>query len=237
MDYDEWSPLPNQWMRKGTSAYNNERELYEVLQMEAYNHFGVQMVYYPVSVDADRLFGEDNARIIQRRFDFMGYYELPNEGHKVSVMGITGEDNFPIYISITHFNFVSKYDSFGTPNVNSLYVPKIGDIIHSKYNKDFYVIVMVKTEDNIFLQGKHTYTVQVENYKNKTYRYSDEIKQANLMGKDKMLELLYGASDKTSGSDLFDLTNQVNLEKVKIEYDGTSECPPKDPFNDWWSDK
>ena len=43
MNYDEWSPMPNKWMRKGTSAYNNERELYEVLQMEAFNHNGVQI--------------------------------------------------------------------------------------------------------------------------------------------------------------------------------------------------
>ena len=155
-NYDEWSALPNAWGRKATSAYNNERELYEVLQMESFNNFGVQMVYYPVEVNSDRIFGEQNARVVLRRFDFMAYYELPNEGKKVSVMGITGEDNFPIYISITHFNYASKFDSFGTSGVYEMYTPKIGDIIHSKYNNEYYNIVYVRAEDNMFLQGKHT---------------------------------------------------------------------------------
>lgn len=238
MNYDDWSPMPHKWVRKGTSAYNNERELYEVLQMESFNHNGVQMVYYPVSISADKLFGEDNNRIILRRFEFMCRYELPNEGRTVGVMGILGLDNFPIYISIMHFNYVSKFDSYGTSDVNSLYVPKIGDIIYAKYNKTFYTVTMVKTEDNIFLQGKHTYTLQVDVYKNKNYRYSDEIKQANILGTDSMLTVLYGNSTTYSTEDIYDVAKQVNIEKPPILYTPEpAECDPKDPFNNWYNDK
>lgn len=236
-DYDDWDPMPNGWFQKSTSGYNNERELYEVLQMEAFNNYGVQMVYYPVSVSADKLFGEDNTKVVARRFEFMSYYEFPEETKKVSVMGITGEDNFPIYISITHFNYVSKFDSFGTSGVYPLYTPKIGDIIFSKYNKEFYIVVMARAEDNIFLQGKHTYTLQLELYKNKSYRYSDELKEANRIGKDHMFEYLYGSNTLTSENDLFDISKVVNEEKVNILYNIPENCPPKDPFNDWWSDK
>lgn len=235
-NYDEWSALPNAWGRKATSGYNNERELYEVLQMESFNNYGVQMVYYPVGINSDRVFGEQNARTILRRFDFMSYYELPNEGKKVSVIGITGEDNFPIYVSITHFNYVSTFDSFGTSAVYEMYTPKIGDIIHSKYNNEYYNIVHVRAEDNMFLQGKHTYTIQLDLYKNKSYQYSQELKDANRLGNDDMFLNLYGNNILTEERDLADISKIVNVEKEKILYDLSNECVPKDPFNDWWSE-
>lgn len=233
-NYDEWDDMPNGWIQKATSGYNNERELYEVLQMEAFNNYGVQMVYYPISLSADKLFGEQNARTIMRRFDFMAYYELPNEGKKVGVIGITGEDNFPVFISITHFNYASKFDSFGTSGVYELYVPKIGDIVFSKYNHEFYNVVMVRADDNLFLQGKHTYTIQLDLYRNKSYLYSDELKLANATGTDEMFKYLYGSSTATSENDSIDIKEVVNTEKVKILYDSAGECPPKDPFNNWW---
>lgn len=237
-DYDEWDPMPNGWIQKATFAYNNERELYEVLQMEAFNNYGVQMVYYPVTTSADKIFGEDNNRVIARRFEFMSYYELSPENKRLGIMGITGEDDFPIYISITHFNYVSTFDSFGTSGIYALYTPHIGDIIFSKYNHEFYVVKMVRAEDNIFLQGKHTYTIQLELYKNKSYRYSEELKQANLLGTDQMFTYLYGSTSATSENDLFDMKDVINLEKINILYTSASEeCPPKDPFNNWWGDK
>lgn len=238
MNYDEWLPMPNNYIRKGTSAYNNERELYEVLHMESFNHMGVQLVYYPVSISADKLFGEDNSRVVERRFDFMARYDLPNESRNVSTIGIAGLDNFPIYISIMHFDFVSRFDSFGTSGAYETYTPKIGDLIYAKYNKTFYNILNVKAEENIFLQGKHTYTFILDVYKNKNYLYSDEIKKANLLGTDQMLTILYGNSSITTTKDIFDITDVINKEKVNIEYkQAYDECNPKDPFNDWWSDK
>lgn len=237
MEYDEWSAMPNSWMRKGTSAYNNERELYEVLQMESFNHNGVQMVYYPVTNVSDKLFGEDNNQTVVRRFDFMCRYELPNEGRNVGVIGITTLDNFPIYVSIMHFNYASTFDSFGLEKVNEKYIPKIGDLLYAKYNKTVYRITMVKAEDNIFLQGKHTYTFQVEVFKDKEYNFSSEIKDANVAGTDELLTVLFGSSTSISRPDIYNITDQINKEKKDILYEKKpNECETKDPFNNWWSD-
>ena len=238
MSFRDYSDMPNNFFTKCVSAYNKERELYDVLQMESYNKYGVQMRYYTLNIsDADPLFGETNNLILERAFDYMAYYELPNEGKKVSVMGITGEDNFPIYISITHFNYASKFDSFGTSGVYEMYTPKIGDIIHSKYNNEYYNIVYVRAEDNMFLQGKHTYTIQLDVYKNKSYRYTQEMIDANKLGLDDMFVNLFGNSELTTEKDIADISNVVNVEKEKILYTIPDNCPPRDPFNDWWSEK
>ena len=176
-NYNEWSDMPNNFFVKCTSAYDKERTLYDYLEMEGYNKFGVQMTYYTVNISADPLFGESNLKVISRRFDYMAYYELPNEGRNVSVLGIVGTDNFKIYVNMTHYNFVSTYDSLGTSGIYPAYLPKIGDLIYAKYNKQFYRINMVKKEDNIFLQGKHTYTFFLENFRDQNYLIGPEIKQ------------------------------------------------------------
>jgi hypothetical protein len=49
--------MPNEFFVKCTSAYDSERYLYRVLEMETYNQKGVQIVYYPVTLSAtDALF-------------------------------------------------------------------------------------------------------------------------------------------------------------------------------------
>lgn len=170
MNYDQFGFMPNGFFVKCTPAYDSERELYEVLQMEGFNERGVQMIYYPVDlVNPDTLFGETNNLILNRRFDYMAYYELPKEGRNVGILGIVGSDNFQIYVSKMHYDFVSTYDSSGTSAVFPTYLPKIGDLVYAKYNQQFYRINMVKLEDVIFLQGKHTYTFYLENFRNKNY--------------------------------------------------------------------
>jgi hypothetical protein len=154
--------------------------LYNVLQMETYNQKGVQIVYYPVVLSGvDKLFGESNNKVIMRRFDTMAYYDLPDEGRNVGIMGIMGTDNFPIHISKLHYDFVSTYDSLGTSGIYPAYSPKIGDIIFSKYNHQFYRVNMVKFEEEIFLQGKHTWTLFLENFRDNHYLVSEEIRALN----------------------------------------------------------
>jgi hypothetical protein len=231
-EYDQYSPMPNKWLRKGTSAYNNERELYEVLQMETYNNKGVQMYYYPVSISADKLFQEDNLRVAQRRFDFMSYYELPAEIRQTGIMGITYTETFPIYTSIMHFNNVSRRDVSGTyrPETYTFpVIPKIGDVVYAKYNQTLYVITNVKTEIDMFLQGKHTYTFILEMFKDKNYLFSEEV--ANIPN-----DPFYNVGRGTTSADIFDIRNAVNIEKQNILYTpSNTECAPKDPFNDWFN--
>lgn len=176
MGYQDYSDLPNQFFVKCTSAYDGERYLYDVLEMEGYNKYGVQMVYYPVGISADPLFGESNTKVISRKFDYMAYYELPNEGRNISILGIVGTDNFKIFINIVHYDFVSTFDSFGISGVYPSYLPKIGDLVFAKYNHQFYRINMVKKEDNIFLQGKHTYTFFLDNFRDQNYLIGGELR-------------------------------------------------------------
>lgn len=224
-NYTEYSDMPNAFFTKCVSAYDCERELYDVLEMEAYNKFGVQMRYYVLDMtNPDILFGENNNLILTRAFDYMAYYELPNEGRTVGLMGIIGTDNFPIYISIIHYNYVSQFDSSGTSGIYPTYEPKIGDIVYAKYNKQFYRINMVKREDDIFLQGKHTYTLFLENFKDKGYILGTELSG---LSNDPIQTIV-------NVEDIFDVDDKIELEKVNYLYQQIpTECSPRDPFNDW----
>jgi hypothetical protein len=180
MSYDDWSPLPNKsYFVKCVSAYDCERELYDVLAMEGYNHHAVPMRYYVVSISADTLFGEDNARIIQRAFDYSAHYELPKEEKMFSSLGTIVIDNFPIYINMLHFSVASCYNTSGVSAYYPAYEPKIGDIVYARYNDKFYEVNMVKSEDEIFLQGKHTWTLQLIEFKNKGYLLGPNLIGAN----------------------------------------------------------
>lgn len=225
MSFRDYSDMPNNFFTKCVSAYNKERELYDVLQMESYNKYGVQMRYYTLNIsDTDPLFGETNNLILERAFDYMAYYELPNEGRNVGLMGIIGTDNFPIYISKLHYDFVSQFDSSGTSGVYPTYEPKIGDLVYAKYNRQFYRINMVKLEDEIFLQGKHTYTLFLENFRDKGYTLGPELSG---ISNDPIQSII-------NVSDIFDQSERIELEKLQILYQPSpTECDPRDPFNDW----
>lgn len=85
--------------------YNNERKLYDLLITEAYNFHGITMSYYILSydIDKDRIFGEDNDRVILRSFDVQAYAELPNDKKSFSIMGMMNQDIFHLFISMKHF--------------------------------------------------------------------------------------------------------------------------------------
>lgn len=230
MNYDEWSALPNNFFVKCTSAYDNERELYDVLEMEAYNHAAVPMRYYVASISADTLYGEDNARTITRAFDYNAHYELPNEEKTYSSLGMIVIDNFPIYINMLHFAEASKYDSFGNSATYPSYEPKIGDFVYARYNDKFYSINMVKQEDEIFLQGKHTWTLHLIEIKNNGYLFGSEIISAG--------DYITTSASGIDGADIYGLNDVIDDEKVNVLYEPeVTECPPNDPGNDWWSDR
>jgi hypothetical protein len=231
MSYDDWNPLPNKdFFVKCVSAYDCERELYDVLQMEGFNHHAVPMRYYTVSISADKLYGEDNARVIQRAFDYNAHYELPKEEKMFSSLGTIVIDNFPIYISMIHFTVASQYHSSGTSGFYPSYSPKIGDIVYAKYNDKFYEVNMVKEEDNIFLQGKHTWTLQLIEFKNKGYLVSEELFN--------MGDYITTSASGVGVQDIYALNDIIDDEKKNFLYEpDPTECEPKDPFNSWWTDR
>lgn len=227
-DYDEYSALPNNFFVKCVSAYDNERELYDVLLTEGYNHHAVPMRYYTVSISADSLYGEDNARVIQRAFEYNAYYELPREEKLYSSIGTIVIDNFPIYISMRHFAEASTFSTSGISGIYPSYEPKVGDIVYARYNDKFYIINMVKMEDEIFLQGKHTWTLQLVEFKNNGYLFSSELNG----------DYITTSASGVEGIDLYALNDIIDEEKAQFLYEpSVTECPPKDPGNDWWTDR
>lgn len=144
----------------------NEQELYNVMTTDAFNKFGVKLMYYPVSYNTsfDKVFGEDRNRFIERAFKIAGYTEeLKQEDTSYSIAGITLKTVNKFYISITHFDDASTYN-YNT----SGYYPSLkilpGDIIRTIYSGIFWEVVNVTTSVNRFLNSTHVYTVIVKVY-------------------------------------------------------------------------
>lgn len=246
--------------------YDNERKLYDLLITEAFNFHGLSLTYSVVSydVDKDRILGEDNTRQILRAFDFMAYLELPRDIRNFSTMGMGWNDIFHIHASKRHFAKASKFRN-GVMTEES-YIPRAGDIIRLSYNelKDptrttrldtdtpnpndflreaafnntYYEITMVKQQTEQFLQGQHSWDMIVRTHRDKSIPIS------GTSGDGSNTEPEFGDMWKyTNKSDMFDIgkfintTTDAHTNKADIEYDGSKECPPKDPFNNWWSDK
>ena len=158
-DYLDYGYLPNGWMTKSpvttNDQYFSERRLFDLWTTEAYNKHGVSMVYYPISFDLnyDKLYGEDLDRKVIRKFDLMCFYTLPREEKLWSRFGIENMDNFSMFCSKKHFQIASTYDYTQTTISYGSYIPKIGDIIKSKFNDMMYEIIDVKEESGQFISA------------------------------------------------------------------------------------
>lgn len=215
---------------------------------------------------ADKVLGEDNNRTILRTFEFMGNMELPRDTRQFSTMGVMGSDIFHIYSAKKHFTAASQYDVNGTSGYPE-YKPRAGDLLRLSYNDfldptrqatmpsespdpndllrnsanniTYYEIVSVKAEEEQFLQAKHSWDMIVRVYRDKS------IPLSGTSGTGQNVESMFGDIWKyTNKNDLFDIgkfineTELPNSNKADIEYqEKPEECPPKDPFNNWWSDK
>jgi hypothetical protein len=178
-NFDEYNRDHNEHFEYVTSAYDNEKLLYEKMVAECINIHGVEMMYYVLTFDINynKIWGEDNDRRFERCFSFMTLYELPREDNNFTQLSIEPFDVVMMTVSKKHFEQASKCDSNGykQPQLTS-YKPKIGDIIKSEYANYFYEIVDVSHEENMFLQSKHTWTFTCKPYKHEHH----EIKESNL---------------------------------------------------------
>ena len=171
--YTRYSDVPNGWMTKtaGTQGdpYASERELVDLLVTESFNKNGITMTYHIVTfnISADPLFGEDNNRTIERKFDVMGWYQLPREEKLWAKFGIVGMDQFSVLVSKRHFKVASQFDfAVNDPIGYGEYIPKIGDIMLAQYNGYLYEIVDIKEETGMQLLSKqHIWEFIVKPYK------------------------------------------------------------------------
>lgn len=155
----------------------NETDTVDTVVQDAYEKFGLKCVYYRVSEDLlrDKLFGEDQLRMIQRAWYFNGYIEeMPPNVRNYQLQGIWGEDVVRMYASIGAFNYYSTYGGYdrNTPEVYGEQPPSIGDIIYVPANDTFYRIVDVKYYEQAFGLEPHTYTFTLRVYKDNKWTVS-----------------------------------------------------------------
>jgi len=171
-NFDDFDREKNEYFQFQSSAYDNERQLYDSMLAECYNIHGVEMVYYILTFDTsyNKIWGEDNDRRYERCFAFMSLLELPKEDNNTTPFGLEPFDLVQVNVSKKHFENASLRDSNGylQPQL-SAYKPKVGDIIKSVYANYYYEIVDLTHEDTMFLQHKHSWTFLVKPYKNEHY--------------------------------------------------------------------
>lgn len=221
-DYSEVSYMPNGWMNKCSSNYNNERRLHDSVATEAINKHGVCMSYYVTTYDVgyDRIFGEDNNRRFVRKFPFMTYYTLPKEDKLWSKFGIEGMDSFSMYATKLHFKEASRYDNDGNV-VYASYRPKQGDIIMSEYNTYIYEVVEVKEEAVLFELSKgHYWELIVRPYRDEHMTLSSETSGTYI-------------KDYVSKEDIFNVAQYVTSAASAIKYSPSSTDQNVDPFGKW----
>lgn len=229
--YFSSEPTPNEYFNI-QPKYEADKLLYDSIITEAYNKFGVPMVYYCVdyNVNYDKIWGEDMDRLIERKFHFMAYFELQEETELFSRMGIDGIDNFHIHVSKKHFEVASTYsivsynitgDTVGVSAYPS-YTPKRGDIIKSIYNNRWLEIVNVQAEQVQFLQHKHSWDLIVK------IRRDEHMNVSPALSGD-------GINDVTNiVPDVYDISATIDKEKKEILYvPVVGELGSQDPFNQW----
>lgn len=181
--------LPDDFFQEELSGYNCEKELFSVLQMEAFNNFGVQLVYYPISYGTtyDPIFGEDNDRSVIRNFEIMGYYDLPKENKIGTVFGLDVLDQITVYVNKDHFRQASTYllSGSGTSGFYPEYEkPKVGDLLKPTYNNFCYEIITVKDTDEMFEKYKHSWSLIAKPYYNQHLSVSATVGPSQIPGQD-----------------------------------------------------
>ena len=211
-----------------SNKYDSDRNLYDKLLAESYNHNGVPVDFYITSYDTkyDAIFGEDNNKRVVRKFPLMIFYELPNEEELWNQWGIEGMDNFHMFCSKKHFEVASTigfsgsgdeivYDSFDS------YKPIVGDILIPKYNKYMYEIVDVREEESMFLQNKHSWDFIVRAYKDEQLSVSDSLSGDFI-------------KDYISQDDILNISGDIDNEKSDVLYNTSGDSEDvNDPLGGW----
>ena len=213
-NYLDYSPAPDKSKTICSNTYDGERELYQYLQLEVYNMFGVEILFCQTTYNKkyDKVFGEDGDRVVIDMWPVMSFFPLPKEDKVWSKFGIEGMNNFSVMISKLHF----EGETGG-------YIPRIGDIIQTKFDDKLYEVTEVKEDAPMFFLSK---------------RYSWE-----LIVRPSKIEQSIGLSPSLSATpiakyydvaDIFDIRDVVDVEKEDILYEPKQgEKPNDDPFGNW----
>lgn len=217
-NFDHFNRGQNSYFDFGSDRFQKERDLFSVVINEYYNKYGVCMEYYIVSYDTkyDKVFGEDNNRTCRRNFKVNGYFNLPREDKIWTKFGIEGTDEIIMWVSKRHFRGASH--SNGEPE----YIPQIGDIIKSEYSTYFYEITEVAEDTAQYFQSNQfVWELHIRPMKNEYIDVTPELSASD-----------YAMA--TSLDDIFNIDNNVDVEKEDVVYKPeTGEKPKNDPFGNW----
>lgn len=126
--YSNYDSSQEGFLSKNQGMYDNEREVYEMLMMEAYNLHGMPALWHIVTFDTayDPIFKEDNNKRVERVFPIQVYMpETPDNNRIWTLMGIEGVNDFVFFVSKQHFRAASQceitQDYSGEPNPNGIY--------------------------------------------------------------------------------------------------------------------
>jgi len=217
LDYQDFPALPNNWFTKCTSKYDNERELLQKMQTEVYNTYGVPCYYYKLRYDisaSDKIWGEKNDMVYDEYWtNVQTYFQLPRENKQFSKFGIEGLENFTMYMSKEHFDYITT----GT------WIPRQGDLIQTEYNSNVYEIVEVKEEMGMYLLDKrYTWELIVSPFKDNMVSMVGDVSASPLSA----------YADKPE--DIFDIRNPIDEVKDKYLYEpNPEEKPNNDPWANW----
>ncbi len=197
-----------------STAYDGDRELVSMLNMERWNMYGVKIVFYEVSYDTtkDDVWGEDTNRYVTSGHNIMSYYQLPKENKIWSKFGIEGINDFSMFISKEHFRAEANN-----------YIPHIGDLVLAEYNNKLYEVTDVKEETPTFLLSKQ-------------YAWELIVREAKIENSISVLPVLSASpiAEFYSVDDIMDIRNDVDLNKDQVIYKPIQgECPVNDPFGKW----
>ena len=197
-----------------SESYDGDRELASMLNMEMWNMFGVELIFYKTTYDTsyDKVWGEDGNRVVSDAWDVKSYFQLPKENKVWSKFGIEGINDFSMFISKEHFKYA-------TDN----YIPRVGDLVLSNYNNKLYEITEVKEEAPLFLLSKQ-------------YAWELIVRKAKIETEISVSPSLSASpiSNFYSVSDIFDIRDDVDVGKDGVIYKPEQGEKPKDnPFGNW----
>ena len=221
--YTDFSKKCSGIMNTFGSAYDSERTMLAMQVTEFYNNRGVKSEFYATTQDTkyDPLFGDDDDRRIERKFELMIFYNYPKEEKLWTSFGIEGLDNFSMFCSKEHFNAMCVTDENGD-DVYDIIVPKVGDLIRVEFNNYIYEITEVKDEAAMWLQSKqYSWEFVVKPFIN------EHLGTEDLPVDDEVRKVI-------ETSDTFDISQDLDdaVEEIKYEPEGEYDID-FDPFGNW----
>lgn len=210
-DWDTCSSLPNDYWDNDSDCKDNDKSLYNSLQMQLINSYGSDLTYYSTdyNTDYDKIFGEDMDRHVLDSYDpVMATFSIPEEQLSYEKFGIFGIDEFHIFINKTHFEYAtSSYDI------------KRGDLISINGKDMVYEIMSTKDKVNQFMQEQYTWDLTVRPFRDNKLTLSPNV-SASLL------------SAYVDTNDILEVNTVVDNEVSAISYNtsGDSKAPP----SDWW---